>query len=632
MFAVPFALFLFASCERDQVGKSDRVSELEQANRDLLDRESELERKIEGREIEAQRELLESERSEIDAARSALENERGEAALQAEKAVEARERAIEKREADLAKAQARVDETNQREIRLSESDRQRAGREALEFSGRRQSIPVGDYGTFYDSLSPHGAWFETADYGYVWQPTSVRERDWRPYSRGRWACSDRGWTWISDEPYGWATYHYGRWALLKNLGWIWVPGGEWAPSWVSWRESDNHIGWAPLPPETLGYRGRKLDTTIDIEFSIGALSFNFVESKHFAEPVREKFVPVASNVTIFQNTTNITNITYQNEQVISGGPRYQKVVERAGKAVPFYRIEIDRQELVASGRGAMSARVDGQVLKVAAPNLDAKWNGSLKPQKAGKLERIEVERGGNLKPEIVANYTRSRRSAEQEAQKFVTEAGGASAFESKRKERLKENRRTVAAQPKEPIKPIPSSPKNDQVKPQPKGSNEANKNFRKPSAGSDGAETERGLPVMPAPKEDQILEKTKPLESAASLGPTPSEPVPAKDKRIDEAIPPVESKSSSENAIPQNEEPADEKLEPSKNDQGLTKKERRKLQRLKKLKQMEESEEQSKQDDLMDTTKEEVETEALGEEGQIEKPQTENLPPPAEIE
>jgi hypothetical protein len=54
---------------------------------------------------------------------------------------------------------------------------------------------------------------------------------------------------MSEEPFGWATFHYGRWTRLRNIGWIWVPGDEWAPAWVSWRKSNDYIGWAPLPPE-----------------------------------------------------------------------------------------------------------------------------------------------------------------------------------------------------------------------------------------------------------------------------------------------------------------------------------------------------------------------------------------------
>src|SRR4051812_41995983 len=57
------------------------------------------------------------------------------------------------------------------------------------------------YDTFYRKLEPYGAWRETADYGYVWQPEQAqRSRDWRPYTDGRWAYTDAGWTWVSEEP------------------------------------------------------------------------------------------------------------------------------------------------------------------------------------------------------------------------------------------------------------------------------------------------------------------------------------------------------------------------------------------------------------------------------------------------
>ena len=41
------------------------------------------------------------------------------------------------------------------------------------------------YGTFYRKLEPYGAWRETSDYGYVWQPREAEEsRNWRqPRSR-----------------------------------------------------------------------------------------------------------------------------------------------------------------------------------------------------------------------------------------------------------------------------------------------------------------------------------------------------------------------------------------------------------------------------------------------------------------
>src|SRR4051794_2735185 len=82
---------------------------------------------------------------------------------------------------------------------------------------------------FYTNLSG-GEWFEVADYGYAWRPSvAVSNAGWRPYSDGYWVYTDVGWTWVSNEDFGWATYHYGRWLRLRDRGWVWVPGQEWAP-------------------------------------------------------------------------------------------------------------------------------------------------------------------------------------------------------------------------------------------------------------------------------------------------------------------------------------------------------------------------------------------------------------------
>jgi hypothetical protein len=32
------------------------------------------------------------------------------------------------------------------------------------------------------------------------------------------------------------------------MGWLWVPGYQWAPAWVSWRYGGDAVGWAPLAP------------------------------------------------------------------------------------------------------------------------------------------------------------------------------------------------------------------------------------------------------------------------------------------------------------------------------------------------------------------------------------------------
>ncbi len=103
------------------------------------------------------------------------------------------------------------------------------------------------FGTFHDGLAPYGEWVSAGAYGRVWRPARVAP-GWRPYYYGRWEWTDEGWLWVSDEPWGWATYHYGRWAYDSYYGWVWIPGYQWAPAWVTWRYSPEYIGWAPLGP------------------------------------------------------------------------------------------------------------------------------------------------------------------------------------------------------------------------------------------------------------------------------------------------------------------------------------------------------------------------------------------------
>ena len=111
---------------------------------------------------------------------------------------------------------------------------------------RAQDVTV-SYQEFYDELSPYGQWVYDPEYGNVWVPNE--DGDFRPYgSRGHWVMTEYGNTWMSEDPWGWACYHYGRWTYNSYYGWIWIPGYEWAPAWVSWRYGGGYCGWAPMGP------------------------------------------------------------------------------------------------------------------------------------------------------------------------------------------------------------------------------------------------------------------------------------------------------------------------------------------------------------------------------------------------
>src|SRR5262245_47003546 len=58
---------------------------------------------------------------------------------------------------------------------------------------------------FFDALASDGDWFETDRFGFAWRPKQAAlNSDWRPYTDGRWQWTDHGWTWQSQESFGWA--------------------------------------------------------------------------------------------------------------------------------------------------------------------------------------------------------------------------------------------------------------------------------------------------------------------------------------------------------------------------------------------------------------------------------------------
>ena len=109
------------------------------------------------------------------------------------------------------------------------------------------SIQINSPTDFYQPLEPYGTWVDVGSYGRCWRPRGIAT-DWQPYTQGHWEWTDAGWYWASDEPWGWACFHYGSWYQDSSYGWVWIPATDWAPAWVTWRSSDAYIGWAPCGP------------------------------------------------------------------------------------------------------------------------------------------------------------------------------------------------------------------------------------------------------------------------------------------------------------------------------------------------------------------------------------------------
>ncbi|MFO1395856.1 MAG: DUF6600 domain-containing protein [Burkholderiales bacterium] len=108
-------------------------------------------------------------------------------------------------------------------------------------------------------LDRYGTWQQAPEYGSVWYPNDVGP-DWAPYRDGYWTdVGVWGPTWVDAAPWGYAPFHYGRWAFIGGR-WGWCPGRYvarplWAPALVAWTGGPGWsftvsggpvYGWVPL--------------------------------------------------------------------------------------------------------------------------------------------------------------------------------------------------------------------------------------------------------------------------------------------------------------------------------------------------------------------------------------------------
>ena len=114
---------------------------------------------------------------------------------------------------------------------------------------------------FKPALEGHGQWVDDATYGTVWVPSQAEVgTDFQPYSTaGHWTYDDsQDYVWVSDYSWGWAPFHYGRWANVGPYGWSWIPGRQYSGAWVSWRVGPagyGYVGWGPMAPDWYWYHG-----------------------------------------------------------------------------------------------------------------------------------------------------------------------------------------------------------------------------------------------------------------------------------------------------------------------------------------------------------------------------------------
>jgi len=249
---------------------------------------------------------------------------------------------------------------------------------ALTFNTDARGHYNGVGGYFYSELSPYGTWVEI-DYGVVvWRPTIIN-MNWMPYNMGRWIWTYDGWYWDSYEPFGYITYHYGRWFYDDYYGWLWYPDYEWAPAWVEWRYDNDYIGWAPLHPYAF------FSISIGIHFTNVYVTpyyhWHFVNYKHFCNPyVYNYYVAPNYRYRIYSGTKYRTNYVYYNGRIQNRGIDVKYVRTRSGQ-------EIKQRDLVRV-RDSRELSRDGNRNRNEIRTLDMKREDLVR----NDLNRMEIKR------------------------------------------------------------------------------------------------------------------------------------------------------------------------------------------------------------------------------------------------
>ena len=181
----------------------------------------------------------------------------------------------------------------------------------------------------------------------MWAPAAVAP-GWAPYRFGHWVwVAPWGWTWVEDEPWGFAPFHYGRWAFVES-SWCWVPGPVvvrpvYAPALVAFVGGGGFgvgvgvgvgVAWFPLAPREVfvpWYR----------------TSPGYVNNVNVTNTrVSVTQVTNVYNTTIINNnTTNVTRISYANQHVTNAVTAVNHDTFVNARPVAASMVKVDQKQI-----------------------------------------------------------------------------------------------------------------------------------------------------------------------------------------------------------------------------------------------------------------------------------------------
>ncbi|RPJ53511.1 MAG: hypothetical protein EHM24_32800, partial [Acidobacteria bacterium] len=231
--------------------------------------------------------------------------------------------------------------------------------------------------TGYEDLDEYGAWESVPEYGWAWAPRQV-EAGWAPYRHGHWRWIEPwGWTWIDQAPWGFAPFHYGRWACHRGR-WLWVPGSYathpvYAPALVAfvggngWGLSfglghQNTLAWFPLAPGEV-----------------------WMPHYHASHAYINNLNHTSVRGSIVVNNYQVSRGTYVNRAITGAVTAVPRDAFLGGRAVSRYAAAVDR-------RAAMSGEIVGTSAAVAprADSVVTRGAGVRRPPAAAVTRAVVV--------------------------------------------------------------------------------------------------------------------------------------------------------------------------------------------------------------------------------------------------
>ncbi len=201
----------------------------------------------------------------------------------------------------------------------------------------------------YEDLDEHGSWRSTPSYGDVWYPRGV-EPGWAPYRAGHWSYIEPwGYTWVDDQPWGFAPFHYGRWIWAEGA-WGWVPSPPrsegatyvrpvYAPALVAWVGIGAGVAWFALGPR-------------EVYVPSYPVSSNYARNVNISNTtVSTTVVNNVYNNTVVNNTVvnnKIVNVTYVNRAVPGAVTATSAQAFSSAQPVAKSAIKVDQKAMTAA--------------------------------------------------------------------------------------------------------------------------------------------------------------------------------------------------------------------------------------------------------------------------------------------